>query len=79
MLTWYIRRSSDGGVVSFTWGLTGTDHTVPNDYDGDGKTDIAVWRNTDGVFYILSSLTGDVIIRSWGLPNDFPVAAYDTH
>ena len=56
---WYILRSSDGVVTATPWG-TGTlnDAPVPGDYDGDGKTDIAVWRPGDGMWYILRSSDG---------------------
>jgi len=34
------------------------DTPVPGDYDGDGKTDIAVWRPDSGVWYIQKSSDG---------------------
>ena len=77
-LTWYIRQSSNGIIQTRTWGATGTDLNVQNDYDGDGKADVAVWRNTDGKFYVQRS-TGGVDVVNWGTTNDFPVAAYDSH
>ncbi len=82
LLTWYIRQSgSNNAVATYQFGLTGTDVLVQNDYDGDGKTDIAVWRNTDGRFYWLTSGDNNFTMRVewWGLPNDIPVASYDTH
>lgn len=78
-LTWYVRRSSDGAMSVFQWGVTATDLLAQNDYTGDGKTDYAVWRNSDGKFYVFDPVTGAFIVTSWGQQNDFPVAGYDTH
>jgi hypothetical protein len=36
------------------WG-SASDLPVPADYDGDGRTDLMVWRFTDGMWYLLSS------------------------
>jgi len=44
------------------------------DFDGDGKTDIAVWRPGDSVWYIIpSSPPGTPYGVSWGLSGDVPV------
>ena len=78
-LAWYIRKSSDGKLKALTFGLTGSDLSAQNDYDGDGLTDIAVWRDPTGTFYYVRSIDGAVVVKQWGLPSDFPAAGYDTH
>ncbi len=78
-LVWYVVKSSDGGFIVNAFGLLASDLNVQNDYDGDGKTDIAVWRDSDGKFYVLRSSDGGLGVVQWGSPSDFPVASYDTH
>lgn len=78
-LTWYIKRSTDGVMQVKTWGITATDLLAQNDYTGDGKTDLGVWRNSDGKFYIYDLANSGIQVTPWGEANDFPVASYDTH
>lgn len=79
--TWRIRESSTGDIKVVNFGVTGSDQPVQGDYDGDGKTDIAVWRNTNGYFYALRSSDNYTSYSAiqWGSYGDFPIAGYDTH
>jgi hypothetical protein len=57
---WYWLKSSAGYAWSaygtVQWGsLAHGDQPVAADYDGDGKTDLAVWRPVDGKWYWLKS------------------------
>jgi hypothetical protein len=78
-LIWYVLKSSGGGFTANSFGITEYDTAVQNDYDGDGKTDLAVWRETEGNYYYLSSLSNTITGGSWGLISDLPIASYDTH
>lgn len=81
-VSWFINNSSVTGgnpLTAVSFGLAG-DIIVPEDYDGDGKDDIAVWRRGDqGFFYILESSTLTVRIEPFGQTGDDPrvVTDYD--
>jgi hypothetical protein len=50
------------------------DIPMPGDYDGDGKSDLAVWLPAaQGIFYIQQSTAGFTAIP-WGLNGDRPTA-----
>jgi hypothetical protein len=84
-LNWYWKRSSDQllvGPVPFGFATTATefvDFPVQGDYDGDGRTDVAVWRKADGLFITRSTGTKAISFFKLGASGDFPVAFYNVH
>ena len=46
----------------------------PNDYDGDGRSDITVFRPTTGFWFMMNSATGSVGAQQWGGADDIPVS-----
>jgi hypothetical protein len=69
---WYVIYSSDGSQHTQQWGFYG-DIPVPGDYDGDLKTDFAVWRPSEGKFYVMYSSDGSHHTQQWGTAGDIPV------
>jgi hypothetical protein len=77
---WFYRPSSTGvvsGAPFATFGDAKTDYIVQGDYDGDGKTDAAIWRpDTTSYFWVLGS-TGGVFSVPFGGGTDLPPASYN--
>lgn len=78
-LVWWIRRSDGGGHFSIPFGLTGDDYIAQGDYSGNGRTDVAIWRQSTGTFWTIDAVTRTQSTFGWGMPGDLPVAGYDTH
>lgn len=84
MIWWNYRYHIVTGpsITATSFGLFDEDIPVPNDFDGDFKTDFAVWRggpgpNTQAYFYVLESLTNTVKYVAWGLSGDNPNVTQD--
>ena len=69
---WFNLTNATPQVESqFDFGVN-SDSLAPGDYDGDGRDDVAVWRQQTGnsTFYILQSSTNTVRTVRFGLPGD---------
>ncbi len=85
-INWFVRKSSTGTISAnpdAIFGLSASDFVAQGDYDGDGKTDFAVWRPnadpTQNFFFYLRSNGGTAAQSEWGQNGDYPVANYNTH
>src|SRR5262249_37439799 len=67
---WWLR-----GIVTVVWGGVAdiTDIPVPADYDGDGITDIAIWRPPTGQWWVRYTTGLQPLAGTWGGGDDVPV------
>lgn len=74
---WHVQRSADNSYGALQFGNAAFgDVVVPGNYDGDKKTDYAVFRN--GVWYIRQSSNGQTLVKQFGMAGDKPVVGdYD--
>jgi hypothetical protein len=83
-LVWYILRSGYNAQTppysqysALQFGI-GTDIATVEDYDGDGKSDVAVFRPSDATWYALRSTDDQVTVKQFGQSDDKPQPAdYD--
>ena len=74
---WYTRGVETPGVTpgSGAFGVWGVDDDVPvpADFDGDGRTDVAMWRPSTGEWWVHPHSTSPFVV--WGILGDTPVPA----
>ena len=74
----WIRPTATGIGYFQAFGVSGDDPTVLGDYDGDGKTDLAVYRagasgGMPSYWFYKRSIDGVIVAVQWGVNGDFPV------
>jgi hypothetical protein len=69
-IAFVIKGSRNNTETTQEWGL-GNDALMSGDYDGDGRTDLAVYRASESVWYVKTAT--NTIIRQWGISTDEPL------
>jgi hypothetical protein len=75
---WYVALNGPGTGYGVPWGDATIDTALSEDFDGDGKDDIAVWRpGSPGAFYIIYSQTNTGAVFFLGSTFDDPTVTGD--
>jgi hypothetical protein len=69
---WHIFKSSNNTYEGYQLGMNG-DKPVPADWNGDGKTDVAVWRPSTGIWYTSTNPSTNYGAFHWGQNGDVPL------
>ena len=74
---WHIRKSSENAISSLFFGSESSDIPVQGDYNGDGKTDIAIRRPDTATFIVKESNEAGSIKRLFfgSQVSDLPLAS----
>lgn len=78
---WYIGNSQNTTVTATSFGIadpafTDLDLPVRGDFDGDGRHDICVWRDSNQTFYYISSINGSIQAQKQGDSGDTPLGSF---
>jgi hypothetical protein len=79
-IAWFSASSGSGVPEIIGFGEAATDFLVPNDYDGDGQVDLAVWRPGspgNAAFYVLNSQASTISVTPFGQVGDDPAITGD--
>jgi uncharacterized delta-60 repeat protein len=71
---WWYQAPNGQHTLAAVWGQAG-DKPIPSDWDGDGKTDWIVFRPSNGVWYRISSVSGQMSFIQFGIAEDIPLQA----
>jgi len=75
-MSWHVFQGAEG-YRNFNFGLFANDIPVPGHYDTDLKNDIAVWRPSNGTFYVVRSQDNTFQAVQFGAAGDNPIVTQD--